>query len=105
MTQTHQPSLMPPSMIACGGCQTACTPQSIRDMISTNDIVRVWFRKKDSTMRVITGTVHSKNIPSVFIPKNGRIVPDHQICLFDLGKRQWRSFRANSMVQIDIITT
>ena len=83
------------------------TPADIRSMIHTAKRVRVWFRKKDGTIRSLIGTVdigylkETGNLPRTY---GQRFVPDHQICLFDTEKGEWRSFRAENMIQVEVLS-
>ena len=82
------------------------TPADIRSMIHTAKRVRVWFRKKDGTIRSLIGTVdigylkETGNLPRTY---GQHRVPDHQICLFDTEKGEWRSFRAENMIQVEVM--
>ena len=83
------------------------TPADIRSMIHTAKRVRVWFRKNDGTIRSLIGTVdigylkETGNLPRTY---GQRFVPDHQICLFDTEKGEWRSFRAENMIQVEVMS-
>jgi hypothetical protein len=81
-------------------------PSQIRDLISRVQRVRVWFRKKDGTIRSMIGTVEPEYLAArnSLPTSGGRFVPDNQICLFDVEKGEWRSFRADNMIQVEVMT-
>lgn len=101
MTPNTTQSLTYRNPIACDW-----RPAEIRTAIASAKRVRVWFRKKDGTIRSLLGTVE----PEYLAEKNslptsgGRFVPDNQICLFDVEKGEWRSFKAENMIQVEVLS-
>lgn len=62
----------------------------------------VVFTKKDGTERKLLCTLAENKIPSEKTPKNsGKVKSDEAIAVFDLEKQDWRSFRWDSVKQIN----
>lgn len=62
----------------------------------------VVFTKKDGTERKLLCTLAENKIPSEKTPKNsGKVKSDEAIAVFDLEKQDWRSFRWDSVTQIN----
>lgn len=60
------------------------------------------FTKKDGTERKLLCTLAENKIPSEKSPKNsGKAKSDEAIAVFDLENQDWRSFRWDSVKQIN----
>jgi len=64
--------------------------------------VTVVFTKKDGTERKMVCTLAESKIPSEKSPKNtGKAQSDESIAVFDIEKQDWRSFRFDSVKNIE----
>jgi hypothetical protein len=65
----------------------------------------VTFTKKDGTERVMKATLNENVIPQEFIPKSkdNRKINDEVIAVFDLENQGWRSFRYDSIKQVEVV--
>ena len=64
--------------------------------------VKIVFTKKDGTERTMVCTLAESKIPSEKSPKNtGKTQSDEAIAVFDLEKQDWRSFRFDSVKNIE----
>jgi uncharacterized pyridoxamine 5'-phosphate oxidase family protein len=64
--------------------------------------VVVSFMKKDGTARKMTCTLSEEFIPSEKMPKNtGKSQNSDVLAVFDLEKDEWRSFRWDSVTEIN----
>ena len=64
--------------------------------------VTIVFTKKDGTERTMVCTLAESKIPSEKTPKNtGKTQSDEAIAVFDLEKQDWRSFRFDSVKNIE----
>jgi hypothetical protein len=64
--------------------------------------VTITFTKKDETERVMVCTLKEEKIPSEKSPKNtGKSQSDEALAVFDLEKQDWRSFRFDSVKNIE----
>lgn len=80
------------------------TPTEIHQFLASTPVVRVWFRKKNGDIRSLTGTVNADAIPHDQQPTGQRTPPANQICIYDLENAAWRSFRADNMVQMEVVS-
>lgn len=73
----------------------------LRSMLRS-EIVTVTFEKLDGTTRKMRCTLIENKIPDESKPKNsGKAQSDESIAVFDLEKQGWRSFRFDSVRQIE----
>ena len=64
--------------------------------------VTVKFTKKDGSERKMLCTLAEKKIPSEKSPTNsGKTKSDEALAVFDLEKQSWRSFRFDSVKEIN----
>jgi hypothetical protein len=64
--------------------------------------VTVKFTKKDGSERKMLCTLAENKIPSENLPKNsGKTKSDEALAVFDLEKQSWRSFRFDSVKEIN----
>ena len=64
--------------------------------------VTVKFTKKDGSERKMLCTLAENKIPSEKSPKNsGKTKSDEALAVFDLEKQSWRSFRFDSVKEIN----
>jgi len=80
------------------------TPEGKKWLRSTlqSEIVTVTFEKLDGTTRKMCCTLIENKIPDKSKPKNsGKAQSDESIAVFDLEKQAWRSFRFDSVRQIE----
>ena len=64
--------------------------------------VTVKFIKKDGSERKMLCTLAENKIPSEKLPKNsGKTKSDEALAVFDLEKQSWRSFRFDSVKEIN----
>lgn len=63
--------------------------------------VTITFTKKDGSERKMLCTLAEKQIPSEKMPKNsGKAKSEQSLAVFDLEKQEWRSFRFDSVKEI-----
>ena len=68
-----------------------------------NDIVNIIFYKKDGSERKMKCTLLSEEIPTDMTPKGTKKTQsDEVIAVFDVEIQQWRSFRWDSVKQINL---
>jgi hypothetical protein len=81
-------------------------PHELRSMLASHDVVRVWFRKANTDVRCIRGTVKAHLIPLDKQPKGVLISNpnDQQIRMFDMEKGEWRSFNSDRLFQIEAVS-
>ena len=66
--------------------------------------VTVKFTKKDGSERKMLCTLAENKIPNEKSPKNsGKTKSDEALAVFDLEKQSWRSFRFDSVKEINFI--
>ena len=66
------------------------------------EIVEITFTKKDGSERKMKCTLSDKKIPSAKMPKTeSKAKNDDALPVFDLEKESWRSFRWDSIKQIE----
>ncbi len=71
------------------------------NLFATNDKVRVVFIKKDGSKRQMLCTRKLGMIPEQFHPKGaGKEITD-TLPVFDLEASGWRSFRIDSIIEIE----
>ena len=64
--------------------------------------VTISFTKKDGTERIMKCTLAEQKIPSDFAPKGSeRAKSDETVAVFDLENNGWRSFRWDSLKNIE----
>jgi hypothetical protein len=64
--------------------------------------VEILFTKKDGSDRLMKCTLQEAKIPSENAPKGAeRAKSDESIAVFDLEKQDWRSFRFDSVKNIE----
>jgi hypothetical protein len=70
-----------------------------------NNICNVEFIKKNGESRAMKATRHLGTIPIDFHPKGISYASENEevVKVFDLGINEWRSFRVDSLVKIDVI--
>ena len=82
----------------------------IRYLRTSEQGLRVVFRKKDGTERTMHCTLNQKRIPAEKQPttlsqsleeKTDSTAVPNAIRVFDLEKMEWRSFRWDSLISID----
>jgi hypothetical protein len=72
----------------------------LRDMLRVGEMT-VTFEKLDGTTREMRCTLLESEIPEEMKPKNsGKAQSEESIAVFDLEKQAWRSFRYDSVRQI-----
>jgi len=91
-------------IVGFNGIEPLFPPADIHKFLATNSVVRVWFRKKNGDIRSLTGTVNPDAIPHDQRPTGQRTPPANQICIYDLENADWRSFRADNMVQMEVVS-
>jgi phage baseplate assembly protein gpV len=71
---------------------------------NANEKVEVTFRKKDGSERTMLCTLAESNIPADKAPKEGSTAKfsDAAQRVFDLEKGEWRSFRWDSVIQVNV---
>lgn len=67
-------------------------------------VVRVFFTKKDGTLRTMDATTYGPMIPVEHQPKhkNARNYSDEVQRVFDTELNEWRSFRWDSLVSYSV---
>ena len=67
-----------------------------------SEIVELTFIKKDGTERIMTCTLAEQKIPAENAPKGTeRAKNDEAVAVFDLENNGWRSFRWDSLTNIE----
>ena len=67
-----------------------------------SEIVELTFIKKDGTERIMTCTLAEQKIPAENVPKGTeRAKNDETVAVFDLENNGWRSFRWDSLTNIE----
>jgi hypothetical protein len=67
-------------------------------------VVSVKFTKKDGSERILKCTLKSDMIPSDKTPKgSNRTKPSESIAVFDIENDGWRSFRLDSVKELNIM--
>ena len=67
-----------------------------------SEIVELTFTKKDGTERIMTCTLAEQKIPEENLPKGvDRAKNDESVAVFDLENNGWRSFRWDSLKNIE----
>jgi hypothetical protein len=65
-------------------------------------IVQIVFEKADGTLREMNCTLAESVIPSEKAPKNsGKAKNDNVLAVFDVDKSEWRSFRYDSVKELN----
>lgn len=67
----------------------------------TEGIVKVTFTKKDGTERLMSCTLHPNEVEYVKTPTREREPNMDVLPVFDTDKREWRSFRIDSVKKIE----
>lgn len=66
-------------------------------------VIGVEFVKADGTNRIMSCTLDTSLIPQDALPKNsGRKASTESCAVFDIEKGEWRSFRWDSVVAVNI---
>jgi hypothetical protein len=75
--------------------------QWLKGLLQT-ELVKLTFEKTDGTMRVMRATLKSGVVP-LYERKTERVrTPNPELCsVFDLDKREWRSFRFDKVKRIE----
>ena len=76
------------------------TKQQVIDFFKDNKIVKVVFIKANGEEREMTCTRNLELIPEVAHPKTHKEIGD-SLPVFDLDKMGWRSFRFDSLREIE----
>ena len=67
-----------------------------------SEIVEFTFIKKDGSERIMTCTLAEQKIPAENVPKGtDRAKSDEAVAVFDLENNGWRSFRWDSLTNIN----
>ena len=67
-----------------------------------SEIVELTFIKKDGTQRIMKCTLAEQKIPAENVPKGtDRAKSDEAVAVFDLENNGWRSFRWDSLTNIE----
>ena len=67
-----------------------------------SEIVQLTFTKKDGTERIMKCTLAEQKIPAENVPKGTeRAKSDETVAVFDLENNGWRSFRWDSLTNIE----
>ena len=67
-----------------------------------SEIVELTFTKKDGTERIMKCTLAEQKIPAENVPKGTeRAKSDEAVAVFDLENNGWRSFRWDSLTNIE----
>lgn len=71
----------------------------------TKQVCKVYFKRKDGVMRQMVCTLRSDMIPVSQSDKPRRTKTLSTISVFDLEKKEWRSFIINNLWDIEILNT
>jgi hypothetical protein len=67
-----------------------------------SEVVELTFIKKDGSERIMTCTLAEQTIPAENVPKGtDRAKNDEAVAVFDLENNGWRSFRWDSLTNIE----
>lgn len=72
----------------------------LRKLLSEGEIA-VSFIKKDGTARAMRATLSETLIPTDKLPKSESKQSDEVLPVFDIDKQEWRSFRFDSVTEIN----
>ncbi len=81
------------------------TKETLKNLLANNTL-EVLFTKKDGEQRRMTCTTVAESIPDEFKPK-GLITEDihpTQVLAYDINAEGWRSFLANNVLEVKIIS-
>lgn len=73
-------------------------PKQYYTQMLHNNICVLVFEKADGTERTMICTTKSDLTPVISMTGSTRVVPDNQVCVFDVQKKAWRSFTTNSVI-------
>lgn len=78
--------------------------QEIQTALSEN-VCKVVFTKSDGSERVMTCTLHPQHVQA-YTKKTERVkkLNDEVVPVFDLEKNEWRSFRADSVKYLSVVS-
>lgn len=65
-------------------------------------IIKVTFIKKNGDVRIMRCTTNSVYIPEDKMPHQNIVYNDNQIRVFDVDKRQWRSFLIENLRNVEV---
>lgn len=66
-------------------------------------IVQVIFEKADGSERVMNCTLMESHLPTVDEDSPKRKVNDEVLAVWDIDKGEWRSFRLDSVLEINLL--
>lgn len=66
-------------------------------------VYRVIFKKKNGEIRELLGTDNLARIPKEHHPKGTGKISEEVEALFDLEKKEWRSYRKDSIISKEIV--
>jgi len=74
----------------------------ITDTLKQNN-VKVRFQKANKQKRTLNGTLNLGSIPKAKHPKGGKPENPEVRTVFDIDKDEWRSFRIDSLISVQVI--
>ena len=72
----------------------------LRSLLCSGKPVFVRFRKMNGDLRDMICTVNPENIPICDLPKGKMVYTEAQIRVYDLVAKQWRSMKADRLVEV-----
>jgi hypothetical protein len=77
------------------------TKEDFKELVGKKSF-RVEFIKNDETKRIMNATLNFKLIPKEDWPRGLRVLPPHQVAVYDLERNLWRSFKIYSLKKLEI---
>ena len=74
--------------------------RQLLDRLNVEANVTFVFRKSDFSRRVAHGTRNLQHVPMYQWPKHKELPSDSVITYYDLDRKEWRSFRVGSLLEI-----
>jgi hypothetical protein len=90
--------------------KTLNTNQDFYSAVGNNDFTVVFEKTSDDELRILEGTCDKKKIANLLPPKKGaknkskvkRKNNPQVVSVFDLEANEWRAFRLDSLLKVDI---
>jgi hypothetical protein len=82
--------------------KTLNTNQDFYSAVGNNDFTVVFEKTSDDELRILEGTCDKKKIANLLPPKKGAKNNPQVVSVFDLEANEWRAFRLDSLLKVDI---
>lgn len=79
--------------------------EALLKTLRTSPSTTVTFTKVDDTQRVMNCTLMEGHVPAAKTTetKSTRVQDDNVICVYDIDKKAWRSFRVDSVTSTSLL--